>query len=124
MAPFIYDDGPYVPSSGGAERYSIEGDKTLPIALVGMSCRFPGDATDVEKLWKMCAESRDAWSSIPEDRFNLNGYYHPDPNRPGTVSGMTPRYTVTSSDCSGRHMSVAATFLLRILLTSTHHSSI
>ena len=124
MAPFLYDDGYHMPSTGGQARHSTHDDKTLPIAIVGMSCRFPGGATDVEKLWKMCAESRDAWSSIPEDRFNLNGYYHPDSSRAGAVSGKILPYIAAKSDYSGRHMSVAATFLLRILLASMHHFSI
>ena len=124
MAPFIYDDYSYLHPTAGAERYSNEGDKTLPIAIVGMSCRFPGDATNVENLWKMCAESRDAWTSIPEDRFKLQGYYHPDSSRPGTVSGIKMRCTAISSDYGCRHMSVEATFLLTILLISTRRSSI
>lgn len=88
MAPFIYDDDfCFEPTNDGGPS-SIEADKTMPIAIVGMSCRFPGDATNVEYLWKLCAESRDAWQPIPKERFNLDGYYHPDSNRPGTVSGL------------------------------------
>ncbi|MCJ1393661.1 hypothetical protein MMC18_006537 [Xylographa bjoerkii] len=85
MAPFIYDDYSYTSPRPGLAEPSGDTDKTIPIAIVGMSCRFPGDATDVEELWKMCAESRDAWGPIPADRFNLNGYYHPDSGRPGTT---------------------------------------
>ncbi|MCJ1244041.1 hypothetical protein MMC30_001238 [Trapelia coarctata] len=85
MAPFIYDDDFRSESAGGVPARSSEADMTVPIAIIGMSCRFPGEATDVERLWKMCAESRDAWSAIPEDRFNLQGYYHPDSSRPGTT---------------------------------------
>lgn len=85
MAPFIYDDDFRSKSAGGVSTPTSETDMTVPIAIVGMSCQFPGEATDVERLWKMCAESRDAWSTIPEDRFNLMGYYHPDSSRPGTT---------------------------------------
>lgn len=59
---------------------------TMPIALVGFSCRFPGDATDPEKLWNLLKEGRSAWSEIPEDRFNKKAFYHPQSDNFGTVS--------------------------------------
>jgi hypothetical protein len=59
-------------------------DPSMPIAIVGMSCRFPGDATDPRKLWQMCAAARDAWSPVPKERFNQDAFYHPDANRNGT----------------------------------------
>ncbi|KAI9736149.1 MAG: Type I Iterative PKS [Cirrosporium novae-zelandiae] len=62
------------------------GDKTIPIAIVGMSCRFPGDATDPEKLWKLLVERQSAWSEIPKCKFNADAFYHPDPSRSGTTN--------------------------------------
>lgn len=62
------------------------GDKTMPIAIVGMACRYPGEATDPERLWKTCAEQRDVWQTTPPERFNQGIFYHPDPGRNGTVS--------------------------------------
>ena len=64
----------------------MEEDKTIPIAVIGLGCRFPGDAKGPEDLFKMCAESRTAWAPIRKDRFDLDGYYHPDSNRAGAVS--------------------------------------
>jgi len=61
------------------------GDATMPIAVIGMACRYPGGATDPEKLWNMCAEQRDVWSPVPKERFNQDAFYHPDPSRNGTV---------------------------------------
>ncbi len=49
-----------------------------PIAIVGMSCRFAGDVDSPEKLWNLVAEGRSAWSEIPKDRFNIDGFYHPN----------------------------------------------
>lgn len=57
----------------------------VPIAIIGMSCRFSGDATSPEKLWKLCAESKSGWSKIPEDRFNLDAFYHPNGQKLDTV---------------------------------------
>ena len=61
-------------------------DETRPIAIIGMSGRFPGDATSPNKLWEMCAAGKDAWSPIPGDRFNYEAFYHPDGGRNGSVS--------------------------------------
>ena len=57
-----------------------------PIAIVGMSCRFPGEATSPEKLWQLCADAKSAWSEIPPQRWNRDAFYHPDGGRIGTVS--------------------------------------
>lgn len=59
---------------------------SVPIAIIGMSCRFPGDATSPEKLWQLCAEGRSAWSKIPKSRFSQEGFYNPNAERVGTVS--------------------------------------
>ena len=39
-----------------------------PIAVVGMSCRFPGDVTSPEDLWRLVEEGRDGSSEFPTDR--------------------------------------------------------
>ena len=63
----------------------------MPIAIIGMSCKFPGDATGPEALWKLCEEGRSAWSEIPSDRFNRDAFYHPSGDRTTTVS-CSPEY--------------------------------
>ncbi|KAM0119705.1 hypothetical protein ACP6JC_003673 [Aspergillus fumigatus] len=45
-------------------------DASMSIAIIGMGFRGPGDASNVEKLWKMILEGREAWSQIPESRWN------------------------------------------------------
>lgn len=52
-----------------------------PIAVVGMSIRFPGEATSPEAFWDMLVAGRSAWSEIPKNRFNVDAYYHPNPDR-------------------------------------------
>ena len=66
--------------------YQFREEGVMPIAIVGMSCRFPGGASDVEKFWGLVAEGRSAWSRIPENRFNVDAFYHSDGSRTNTVS--------------------------------------
>lgn len=58
----------------------------MPIAIVGMSCRFPGGASDIRTFWELVSKGRSAWSEIPESRFNVDAFYHPDWERTDTVS--------------------------------------
>lgn len=57
----------------------------MPIAVVGMSCRFPGGANDPEKLWQMLSEGRSAWSDVPSDRYNAEAFYNADPDANSAV---------------------------------------
>jgi mycoketide-CoA synthase len=51
-----------------------------PIAIVGMSCRFPGGIDTPAGLWQMVANGRDVISEFPTDRgWDLAGLFDPAP---------------------------------------------
>jgi acyl transferase domain-containing protein/NADPH:quinone reductase-like Zn-dependent oxidoreductase/acyl carrier protein len=53
-----------------------------PIAIVAVSCRFPG-APDPEAFWDVLAGGVDAIREVPEDRFDIDEFFDPDPDAPG-----------------------------------------
>ena len=57
-----------------------------PIAIVGMGLRLPGGVHDESSLWQILADGVDAISEIPRDRWDLEAYYDPDPDKPGKMN--------------------------------------
>lgn len=56
-----------------------------PIAIIGHSCKFAGDAENPEAFWRLLNEAKRAWTAIPSSRFNATGSYNRDPERLSSV---------------------------------------
>jgi len=57
---------------------------SMPIAVVGIGCRFSDSASDPEKFWDLLANCRSTSAPTPKDRFNAEAYYHPEYDHAGT----------------------------------------
>ena len=62
----------------------IERERREPIAIVGLSCRFPG-SNDPEAFWHLLRSGVDAVREVPNDRWDKNAYFDPDPSAPGKL---------------------------------------
>ncbi|MGH9133592.1 MAG: beta-ketoacyl synthase N-terminal-like domain-containing protein, partial [Ilumatobacteraceae bacterium] len=64
---------------------AAESRRAEPIAIVGMSCRFPG-ADSPEAYWELLRDGVDAITEIPLSRWDVDAYYDPDPDTPGKIA--------------------------------------
>lgn len=69
LVPWITKSDPRPPQANGTAQSKI--------AIVGMSCRMPGGATDTEKFWQLLESGLDVHRRIPADRFDVDSHYDP-----------------------------------------------
>ncbi|MFF3019640.1 SDR family NAD(P)-dependent oxidoreductase [Streptomyces sp. NPDC057939] len=63
----------------------VESEEQEPIAIVGMSCRYPGDVESPEDLWRLVSDETDAISPFPTDRgWDTGSLFDEDPDGRGT----------------------------------------
>jgi hypothetical protein len=67
---------------------TAEVTKQIPIAIVGMSCRLPGNISTPDEFWELCSRARSGWSEIPKERFENASFYHPNPGKGGCFNAV------------------------------------
>jgi acyl transferase domain-containing protein len=81
----------------------LERERSEPIAVVGVGCRFPGGADSPQAFWKLLREGTDAICEVPRDRWDIDEYFDADPDVPdkmytrwggflGSVDGFDPPF--------------------------------
>ncbi|WP_208609667.1 type I polyketide synthase, partial [Streptomyces atriruber] len=61
-------------------------DTDDPVAIVAMTCRFPGGVSSADELWDLLDSRTDAMGGFPTDRgWDLGRLFHPDPEHTGTT---------------------------------------
>ncbi|MGA5758853.1 SDR family NAD(P)-dependent oxidoreductase [Nonomuraea bangladeshensis] len=60
-------------------------DGGVPIAIVGMACRYPGGVTAPEDLWRLLTDEVDAVTPMPADDrgWDVDAIYDPERGKPG-----------------------------------------
>ncbi len=67
---------------------AMEAQQNEPIAIVGMSCRFPSGATNPERFWALLRDEISAVTEIPADRWTVDS----GDARQTSREKMPPRY--------------------------------
>ncbi|WP_320774955.1 polyketide synthase, partial [Streptomyces sp. CRN 30] len=57
------------------------------IAVIGIGCRFPGDASCHRSFWRNLVDGRDCLTPTPADRYDVSSLGSPDRIRPGRLVG-------------------------------------
>lgn len=91
-------------AKAAARLREVDQERNEPIAIVGLSCRFPGAPGPVE-YWRMLREGVDAVREVPPERWSIDDYYDPDPNAAGKIitrsSGFLDRVDLFDAEFFG-----------------------
>ncbi|NKY44882.1 type I polyketide synthase [Nocardia cerradoensis] len=87
--------------SGGVDESVADRPRTGddPIAIVAMSCRYPGGVSSPEDLWRLVADGVDTNGDLPVDRgWDIESLYDPEPGTPGKTYARTGGFLYTAAD--------------------------
>ncbi|KAM0332713.1 hypothetical protein ACHAPQ_005672 [Fusarium lateritium] len=51
-----------------------------PIAIIGVGCKLPGGANNLDNLWQLLSEGRNGQTEIPKDRWNADAWHDAYPD--------------------------------------------
>lgn len=82
--PFIPKERTVTMDSANSNLQNDTGAGQTPIAVVGLSGKFSGEASSPRKLWDLVLEGKSTLGEVPESRYNPKGFHHPNGERAGT----------------------------------------
>ncbi|MCC6356328.1 MAG: SDR family NAD(P)-dependent oxidoreductase [Verrucomicrobiae bacterium] len=95
----------YLLKQAQAKLAAREREQSQPIAVVGLGCRFPGEANDPDSFWRLLRDGVDAIEEVPSERWDVDALYDPDPAAPGKMNtrwgGFLPRVDEFDADFFG-----------------------
>lgn len=78
---------------------AAESAASEPIAVIGMSCRYPGDVVTPEQLWELLDDGVDAIGDFPTDRgWDASALFDADPGRAGTTNATSGGFLYNAAD--------------------------
>ncbi|MGF6233357.1 acyl transferase domain-containing protein/thioesterase domain-containing protein [Inquilinus ginsengisoli] len=63
-----------------------------PVAIIGMAFRLPGDNDTPSAFWDFITSAKVAIRETPADRFDIEAWHSPDPDRSGTTYSRRAGY--------------------------------
>ncbi|WP_431972723.1 type I polyketide synthase, partial [Nocardia sp. bgisy134] len=70
-----------------------------PIAVVAMSCRYPGGVASPEDLWRLVVSGIDTTGELPVDRgWDIEGIYDPEPGKAGRTYTRQGGFLYSAAD--------------------------
>ncbi|KAK6502749.1 hypothetical protein TWF481_007796 [Arthrobotrys musiformis] len=64
----------------------IKSSNTEPIAIIGLACRLPGEASSGSKFWDLLVSGRSGQCDFPPSRFNVDGFYKSSGDLAGSIN--------------------------------------
>ncbi|MFV1966601.1 MAG: SDR family NAD(P)-dependent oxidoreductase, partial [Pirellulaceae bacterium] len=75
----------YLLKKAEAKLAAVEQAPSESIAVIGMACRFPGGAENPTAFWQLLCDGVDGIRDVPEDRWDIDRCYDPEPTAPGKM---------------------------------------
>lgn len=69
--------------AGGTGPAAAAPEAGVPIAVIGIGCRLPGDIDSPEQLWESLLRGDNLVTEVPPQRWNSDDFYDPQPGVPG-----------------------------------------
>lgn len=91
-------------AKAAARLREVDQERNEPIAIVGLSCRYPSAPGPVD-YWRMLRDGVDAVREVPPERWSIDDYYDPDPKAAGKMitrsGGFLDRVDMFDADFFG-----------------------